>query len=118
MCSKPKASEAPTLSSLSSSAVRPHGSTSINLSSALKPDRSSVPRSNRARARRRSIFYARCLQRDSLEARSRPWGAAGPSMATVAGPGSFPPDKFHPAGGGGGGGASKIGAKLRRKTPS
>ncbi|XP_030512493.1 uncharacterized protein LOC115726660 [Rhodamnia argentea] len=36
-------------------------------------------------------------------------------MATVAGPGSFPPDKFHP---GGGGGASKIGTKLRRKTPS
>ncbi|XP_056159036.1 uncharacterized protein LOC115671410 isoform X2 [Syzygium oleosum] len=39
-------------------------------------------------------------------------------MATVAGPGSFPPDKFHPGGGGGGGGASKMGAKLRRKTPS
>ncbi|KAI6706695.1 hypothetical protein NL676_009657 [Syzygium grande] len=47
-------------------------------------------------------------------------GVAGASMATVAGPGSFPPDKFHPGGGGGGGGggASKIGAKLRRKTPS
>ncbi|KAI6668466.1 hypothetical protein NL676_013494 [Syzygium grande] len=100
MCSKPKASKAPTLSSLSSPAVRPRGSTSINLSSASKPDRSS---------------------RDSLEARSRPWGAAGPSTATVAGPGSFPPDKFHPGGGGGGGAggeASKIGAKLRRKTPS
>ncbi|XP_056163884.1 uncharacterized protein LOC115663910 [Syzygium oleosum] len=39
-------------------------------------------------------------------------------MATVAGPGSFPTDKFHAGGGGGGGGASKIGAKLRRKTPS
>ncbi|XP_030441556.2 uncharacterized protein LOC115663713 [Syzygium oleosum] len=47
-------------------------------------------------------------------------GATGASMATVAGPGSFPPNKFHPGGGGGGGGggASKIGAKLRRKTPS
>ncbi|KAF7851982.1 hypothetical protein BT93_L1678 [Corymbia citriodora subsp. variegata] len=37
-------------------------------------------------------------------------------MATVAGPGSFPPDKFHS--GGGGGGASQVGTKLRRKTPS
>lgn len=39
----------------------------------------------------------------------------------MAGPGSFPPDEFHSGGcggGGGGGGAPKIGAKLRRKTPS
>ncbi|KAI6696566.1 hypothetical protein NL676_016685 [Syzygium grande] len=63
-------------------------------------------------------------QGDSREARfaggaAETVGAAGASMATVAGPGSFPPDKFHPGGGGGGGGgASKMGAKLRRKTPS